>query len=313
VPGLRATGLAHTIVPWRDVLHEGPVPDVPDAELRRIRADFLAGHGAADIGTAAALAQRDRMLETHRHGEYVLWFEADLYDQLQIAQILARLRELDVPPSRITLICIGEHVGIPHFGGLGELSPEQLGRLPASAAIKLTSAALDLAARAWAALRAPAPTGLNAIATTTSPELRFLGEAFGRLGREYPSTRDGLSVTERRILGAVAGGAPNAGAAFTSIGAREARPFLGDTWCYDAMIRLARAPSPLLRIAPLGRMVDRHSHLELTAAGRDVLAGREDHISLNGIDRWIGGVHLTGRAVAWRWDEGSESVIAGPR
>ncbi len=172
------------------------------------------------------------------------------------AQILARLRELDVSPSRITLICIGEHVGIPHFGGLGELSPEQLGRLPASAAIKLTSAALDLAARAWAALRAPAPTGLNAIATTTSPELRFLGEAFGRLGREYPSTRDGLSVTERRILGAVAGGAPDAGAAFTSTGAREARPFLGDTWCYDAMIRLARAPSPLLRIAPLGRMVD---------------------------------------------------------
>ena len=85
-------------------------------------------------------------------------------------------------------------------------------------------------------------------------------------------------MTERRILGAVAGGAPNAGAAFTSTGAREARPFLGDTWCYDAMIRLARAPSPLLRIAPLGRMVDRHSHLELTVAGRDVLAGREDHM-----------------------------------
>ena len=114
--------------------------------------------------------------------------------------------------------------GDPHFGGLGELSPEQLGRLPASAAIKLTGAALDLAARAWAALRAPAPTGLNAIATTTSPELRFLGEAFGRLGREYPSTRDGLSVTERRILGAVAGGAPNAGAAFTSIGAGRRGP-----------------------------------------------------------------------------------------
>ena len=213
MPGLRATGLAHAIVPWRYVLHEGPVPDVPDTE-----------------------------------------------------------------PSRITLICIGEHLGSAHFGGLGELSSEQLGRLPGSFAIKLTSAALDLAARAWAALRAPAPTGLNAIATTTSPELRFLGEAFGRLGREYPSTRDGLSVTERRILGAVAGGAPNAGAAFTSTGAREARPFLGDTWCYDAMIRLARAPSPLLRIAPLGRMVDRHSHLELTVAGRDVLAGREDHM-----------------------------------
>ncbi len=30
------------------------------------------------------------------------------------------------------------------------------------------------------------------------------------------------------------------------------------------------------------------------------LAGRTDHMALNGIDRWMGGVHLTdGR---WRWD-----------
>ena len=41
VPGLRGTGLAGTIMPWRDVLHEGPVPDVPDDELRRVRAAFL--------------------------------------------------------------------------------------------------------------------------------------------------------------------------------------------------------------------------------------------------------------------------------
>jgi hypothetical protein len=48
-----------------------------------------------------------------RDGEYVLWFEADLYDQLQIAEILARLADLGVPAERITLICIGEHAGIP--------------------------------------------------------------------------------------------------------------------------------------------------------------------------------------------------------
>ena len=65
------------------------------------------------------------MLEEHRDGEYVLWFEADLYDQLQLVQILAKLRELEVPPSRITLICIGEHLGVAHFGGLGQLSSEQ--------------------------------------------------------------------------------------------------------------------------------------------------------------------------------------------
>jgi len=307
VPGLRATGLAETIMPWRDVLHEGPVPDVADEELRRVRTAFLAGANAADVGTAAEFAERDRTLEAHRDGEYVLWFEADLYDQLQLVQILARLRALAVPPDAITLICIGEHLGIAHFGGLGQLSPEQLGRLPATAATRLSTAALDHAASAWAALRAPDPMGLADIAAARSPELRFVADAFDRLGREYPSTRDGLSLTERRILAAVAAGALTAGAAFVRAGAREARPFLGDSWCFERITGFVEAPIPLLaaeRPAP----VDRHTRPRLTAAGRRVLDGLEDHVALNGVERWIGGVHLTGRAVAWRWSEGTESI-----
>ena len=41
VPELRATGLADAILPWRDALHEGPVPDTDPANLRRVRATFL--------------------------------------------------------------------------------------------------------------------------------------------------------------------------------------------------------------------------------------------------------------------------------
>ena len=159
-----------------------------------------------------------------REGEYVLWFEADLYDQLQIAQILARLAALRVPAERITLICIGEYLGIAHFGGLGELRPDQLEALPAAAAVTLTDDALDLATRAWAALRAPDPRGLAAIVAARSPELRFLPEAFDRLGREYPWTRDGLSLTERRLLAAVADGAGTAGEAFVRAAAPRGAP-----------------------------------------------------------------------------------------
>jgi hypothetical protein len=314
VPGLRGTGLADTIVPWRDVLHEGPVPDVPDEELRRIRAAFLARGDATDVGTATAFAERDRTLEAHREGEYVLWFEADLYDQLQLIQILARLHELNVPPTRITLICIGEHLGVAHFGGLSELTSEQLAQLPTTAATTLTTQALEHATSAWAALRAREPSGLNRIAATASPELRFLAEAFDRLSREYPSTRDGLSLSERRILAAVAEsatGAARAGEAFVRTGAREARPFLGDTWCFDRMASLAEAPTPLLQAEPATSQVDRHSRLRLTEAGRQVLDGHADHVALNGVERWIGGVHLSGRDIRWRWDEGTESIVAG--
>ena len=154
---LLQTTLVERVVVWRDVLHEGPVPDVGDAELRAVRARFL-----ADADRRARLdpegrdfEERDAALAGGRDGEYLLWFEADLYDQLQIAQILARLAELRVPAERITLICIGEYLGIAHFGGLGELRPDQLEGLPEVAAVTLSEDALALATRAGRAPAAP--------------------------------------------------------------------------------------------------------------------------------------------------------------
>lgn len=310
---LRATEPVQHILAWRDALHDGPVPDVADPELRRIRAAFLVDDPAGRHECVRWLEYRDHTLAANRDGEYVLWFEADLYDQLQLVQILARLSELRVPPSRITLICIGEFLGIAHFGGLGELEPAQLHGLLTSAATPLSSAALELAARAWAALRAPRPTGLGAIATTPSRELRFLAEAFDRLSREFPSTRDGLSLAERRILAATGGEAGTAGDVFGRTWARETRPYLADALCWRIMARLVRARTPLLEADPANAQIDARTRLRVTPAGHQVLRGATDHVAQSGVDRWIGGVHLTGDDVRWRWDEGTESIADSQR
>jgi uncharacterized protein DUF1835 len=289
---LRDTGLVgNGLVVWRDVLHDGPVPAVDDATLRATRAQFL----GADV---AEFEERDRALAAGRDGDYVLWFEADLYDQLQLVQILAALAAFEVAPERVTLICIGEHLESARFGGLGELTAAQLAALPDCAAVTLTPEAFALAVRAWAALRAPDPGDLAAIAAARSRELRFIGEAFDRLGREYPSTRDGLSLTERRLLAAVAAGAATPADAFLRASAREPRPFLGDTSAFATLDRLARGDEPLL------------DDTRLTDAGASVLRGEADQVELNGIDRWVGGVHLHGRDIRWRWDEGIEATVA---
>jgi Domain of unknown function (DUF1835) len=305
---LRETSVAERVLSWRDALHEGPVPDVPDDELRRLRARLLADNVPEDAtAIAQSLEERDRVLAAAARGEYVLWFEADLYDQLQLIQILARLRQLEMPPARMTLICIGEHLGIAHFGGLGELSAAQLEDLLPTAAAPLSDAALKLAAVAWSAFRADRPDRLHEIVRTRSPELRFLAEAFDRLSREYPSTRDGLSLTQRRVLAAVAAGAESAGAAFVRSAERETRPFLGDVFCFALVERLAKARAPLVEAEEA--RVTRTTGVRVTAAGARVLAGETDHVELNGIDRWIGGVHLIGNDAQWRWDEGTESVV----
>jgi hypothetical protein len=291
---LRRTGLVERLVVWRDVLHEGPVPDVDDARLRTLRAEFLARDGVSAAEVLRTLEERDRALAAGRGGEYMLWFEADLYDQLQLAQIVARLAALGVAPERVTLICIGEHRGSAHFGGLGELGPEQLERLPASAGVTLTADAFASAAQAWAAFRAPDPSGLAAIVTARSPQLRFLPEAFDRLGREYPSTRDGLSLTERRLLAALPATAIEA---FLRGAAKETRPFLGDTFAFAALARMQEGG--LIVLADDDR-------LERTALGDRVLAGEAQHVT----DRWVGGVRM--RETAWRWDEATERLVVRP-
>jgi hypothetical protein len=308
---LRRAGLAGDALAWADVLHEGPVPGgLGLSELRRVRAGFIAAADGLDpAAVRRRFEERDRALAANRDGEYMLWFEADLYDQLQIAQILGDLGDLGVAPARVTLVCIGEYPGIAHFGGLGQLEPGQFPGL-LDAATPLTAEALELGAAAWAALRAPDPGGLGRIAASRSPELRFLGEAFDRLSREYPSTRDGLSLTERRILAATPAGGAAAGAVFARLGEREARPFLGDLFYFRILARLAAARVPLLELDPPGGRVTAGTGLRPTAAGRRVLGGEADHLALNGIDRWVGGVHLHGQAARWRWDEGTESVVA---
>ena len=39
-------------------------------------------------------------------------------------------------------------------------------------------------------------------------------------------------------------------------------------------------------------------------------AGGAGGAARNGIDRWVGGVHLRGEVARWRWDEGTESIVS---
>jgi hypothetical protein len=308
--GLRAAGLDGQVLAWRDALDEGPVPaGLTPAELRRVRSAYFERAGLSPSAeVAASFAARDQLLEAHRSRAYVLWFEADLYDQLQLIQIVHRLAELAVEPARITLVSIGEYPGMAHFGGLGELAPEALARLRPDGR-PLGADAVRLAVEAWQAFTAPEPTALPALARRTSPELRFLGEAVGRLMQEYPSGSDGLSLVERRILLALREGADTAGEVFRNVWRRERRPYLGNSACFAIMRRLAAATHPLLAVETQPPLDFARATVSLTMAGREVLTGHADHIHLNGVDRWIGGTHLTEKEPIWRYDERLETLI----
>src|SRR5262249_10601643 len=83
---LAASGVAGQVLAWRDVLCDGPVPGgLTPQELRRVRAEHLAARYERDVAVIdEELAKRDHVLDTYAKGEYRLWFEADLHDQLQL-------------------------------------------------------------------------------------------------------------------------------------------------------------------------------------------------------------------------------------
>jgi Domain of unknown function (DUF1835) len=281
---LAEAGLGGSVLAWRDALQEGPVPALAPAELRGVRAEFIAARGWAPRDAAEAdLRARDEALAAALGSEpVVLWFEHDLYDQLQLIQVLARVDGQLV-----------EAIVVDRF--LGELTAAELAALwPERRAV--TAAALETARAAWAAFTAPDPAALAALAPDGA--LPFLGPALDRLREEYPATTDGLARSERQALAAVAAGADEPLAAFFASQRAEAAAYAGDTQFFDLLASLAAEPEPLIERDPL----------RLTAAGEAVLAGRADAVQLRGVDRWLGGVHLDG---TWRWDPAAERLRAG--
>jgi hypothetical protein len=276
---LRQTGIANDVVAWRDVLHDGPVPAGLSLEgTSDARARFLSNGGAGPFAEVRAeLGLRDTALRAARN--VVLWFEHDLYDQLQLLQLLATLA--DQPETSTELINIGEFPGVIPFYGLGQLSAPQLASLWPRRR-RVTPEQLALGTRAWNAFTSPEPMALRQLLRDDLDALPFLRAALARLLEEFPSAPDGLSRTERQILRAVAGGHQRFAEIFPANQQQEAAPFLGDTTVRERIERLTHARTPLLTRDPI----------TLTPAGRRVLAGEIDARQLNGIDRWIGGVHL---------------------
>ncbi len=318
---LHQSSLEGVTLSWQDALHEGPVPAGSRTKLLAARASFLAACGWGPAATIrAGLAQRDQqLLDALGAGrEVVLWFEHDLFDQLQLIDALSLVA--GVSPASVELIVIGSFPGRPHFRGLGELTPPELESLwPKRRAV--TPELLADALAAWTAVRAPDPTGMAKLAGRDSRELPFLGAALERLLEELPGTVDGLSGVERRALRAVQAGARSPADAFAIAQEDEPAPFLGDTWFFRTLAGLgagshglieSAAGTPLPAPPPLGRWdLFAGVGLRLTESGRRVLAGDADRVLLLGLDRFVGGVHLVPGA-DWRWDSSTRQLVAPP-
>jgi hypothetical protein len=267
--------------------------------------------GFTEAECLARLQQAEHRLDTaaRTYQRVVLWFEHDCHDQAILARCLSRLADNPLPAS-LELICIDRHPSIPRFIGLGQLAPEALAGLWPQR-VPVTPAQIALGQAIWAALRRPDPSDLAAIAATGTPALPLAAPALRRHLQELPGTGDGLSLTERLILGILAEAPMQIGRMFAAfMQDREPLPFLGDLGFLLTVERMARPQSAILTIESGDKPFPRLA--SITDIGRQVLAGHLDYLSLPIADRWVGNVRITANQPAWRFDEATAD-IASPR
>jgi RNA polymerase sigma factor (sigma-70 family) len=302
-----------TYTVWADVLHEGPVPgDLDDDQFRAVRTRFLSAMDdwvSAEEGAAMYRAWDERLATFTEYDEVVLWFEHDLFDQLILIRHLDWFARRKFGRTMLSLICIGEFPGLEGFAGLGELSPDQLASLLGTRQ-RVTVRQTELGRAAWRAFTSSDPTSIERVLERDTSALPFLAGALARFLEEYPAVGTGLPRTERQILDGLMRGIKKPADLFLDSQKLEERVFMGDATFWTRLEALARGPRPLVRLRGRPtRQAFPNGEIQLTDDGRRVAAGEADWIALDGIDRWLGGVHLVGHTVPWRWDPGGRRLV----
>lgn len=284
----KKAGILGTHVAWRDPLSEGPVPPAPSLEATSaVRARYLSERGYGNpIKVTYEFEKRDaQMRKASEFQEIVLWFEHDLFDQLQLLQILTALDDMELEPGRVSIIQSDQYLGSMTAEELSALLPR---RRP------VTPATSKSARRVWQRFTSPSPEELAASAREDAIGLPFLRAAVARLCEEYPLVGDGLSRSQRQALLAVAQGPAQTTELYRRAQAREEATFQSDAAFARMLEDLCDPRAALLSHGDGG--------FELTALGRRVVAGDADWLETYPIDRWIGGVHVTRDRVV-RWDD----------
>ncbi|MCC6734645.1 MAG: DUF1835 domain-containing protein [Bauldia sp.] len=307
---LAAAGLPGRMVPWRDVLHEGPLVPAPSlSALSDIRARFLSERFGLPYAEARAdFLARDAVVEAHAlFDRVVIWVEHDLYDQLQLLQALYVLHASGRTEG-LVLVQADDFIATQ--------KPETVLRF-GEAAIDLTPAMIATAAALWQALIAPSPEPVLQRLKSATTGFRFLRPALGRFIEELPATGSGLSRSARVALSVIAQNGQTPRDVFSRLLASEEAAFMGDWSVFRVLDDLSFASEPLVAglEAPYPCAGDPGAAddyldrpLALTKFGRTVLRGEADSVAINGIDRWWAGTHMTGHD-AWRWDSTGRRLV----
>ena len=239
--------------------------------------------------------------------EIVVWLSTSLADQLMLTWIPELLKSLQIGVARVAIAQFERTRAGHTVADLGLLDIADYKSAPATRAID--RAELEYLGLVWKAVTSPQPMALLGLLAGGPSPLPVLTAALPRLLWRYPDLRSGVNRYEARLLIDTPVCGPHATAVIGSSlrHALHEQDAVEEHWLWWRVHRLSDKALHRPAISLTGKQTTiSGTGMHLTATGEQVVRGELNLVTVNGIDEWVGGVHLDSRTgQVWFYEDGN--------
>ena len=199
---LKKLGFSGDFITWREMLCEGKTTsDVGSERFWKNRYDFFKNSYKISKQNFINYTVKEyrNLCNKKEQKEIVLWFEYDLFCQVNMIAVLSWLKRYR-KGYHISLVCSGTIKGSNKMHGLSDLSKEQISNHYKNK-VELTQDDIEYADYIWQLYCSNNPLRLETIYkfNTTSP-FKYLATALEAHLQRFPSLENGLNTIENTIL-----------------------------------------------------------------------------------------------------------------
>jgi len=189
------------IITWREALCEGKTTtDVGSESFWRTRFEFFKSAYKVTKQKFVDLTLKEyrRLCNSKSQDEIVLWFEYDLFCQINMIAVLSWLKK-NRKDAVISLVCSGKEDNTDRMYGLSELSDKRIQAL-FKTRLKLTKDDIEYADYIWQLYCGDNPFMLQNAIRNNKSQFEYLSPAIEAHLHRFPSIKNGLNELENKIL-----------------------------------------------------------------------------------------------------------------
>lgn len=288
------SGIPGDVLVWREALAGGPVGAFQSLEELTAVRPFWLETSPEDYLEKVGKAWEDLPSEPDDR-EVVLWFEYDLFCQVNLAYLVQLLGARGF--ENLSLVSPDGHSEIPDFRGMGQLMPDHFPELFAQR-LRLGRDFIEAGRRIWEAWIAPSPLPLQELRGEVLPGWLHFPAALELHLRLFPETENGLNLIELWVLGNLVNGPLGKGDLFRKFCQDLDRYGWGDFQFFQV-------------VQGLGDLLQENENgYEITLEGRQVVAQIEDRFSISPTAGQLGGLSWGKEGPPFRWDAEKDELIA---